>query len=200
MAYASAMTPAREQKILSVLSRRQPDLAVIVENVDDPHNIGAILRSCDAFGVGAVHLLYTKGKPPRMSELRTKAAASALKWLSVEKWDSLPELVKELKKRKQKIAVTTLTGKAKEPAKTDLTQPIAIAIGNEHDGVSKALVKAADINLRIPMYGFVQSFNVSVATALILSEAARQRDVKGMYKERALKARERAALLKRWAT
>ena len=175
------MTPAREKKIVSVLSRRQPDLSVIVENVDDPHNIGAILRSCDAFGVGAVHLLYTKDKPPRMSELRTKAAASALKWLTVEKWDSLPKLVKELKKRKQKIAVTALTGKAKEPAKTDLTVPLAIAIGNEHDGVSKALVKAADINLRIPMYGFVQSFNVSVATALILYEASCQRDAKGMY-------------------
>lgn len=175
------MTPAREKKILSVLSRRQQDLAVILENVDDPHNIGAILRSCDAFGVGTVHLLYTKGKAPRMSELRTKAAASALKWLTVEKWDALPKLLKELKKRKQMVAVTALTGKAKEPAKTDLTVPLAIALGNEHDGVSKALVKAAQINLRIPMYGFVQSFNVSVAAALILYDAACQRAEKGLY-------------------
>ncbi|MDP3794161.1 MAG: RNA methyltransferase [Candidatus Uhrbacteria bacterium] len=177
------MTPRRKKRIESVLAKRQQDLMVIIENVDDPHNVGAILRSCDAFGVGEVHLLYPPDKGekggfrgPRLSELRSKAAASALKWLRVTKWDSTEKLVRTLKHKNIKIAVTTLTGRAKDPINVDLTQPIAIVIGNEHDGVSKEMMKAADYYLKIPMRGFVESFNVSVAAALLLYEASRQRD------------------------
>ncbi len=177
------MTPARKKKIETVLAKRQPDLMVIIENVDDPHNVGAILRSCDAFGVGEVHLLYPPDKGdkggfrgPRLSELRSKAAASALKWLHVTKWDDAQKIIKTLKHKNIKIAVTTLKGRTKDPTNVDLTQPIAIVIGNEHAGVSKEMMKAADYHLKIPMRGFVESFNVSVAAALFLYEASCQRD------------------------
>jgi len=169
------MTPERKKKINNVLSHRQKDLAVVLENVDDPHNVGAILRSCDAFGVGEVHLLYTINKPPRNRQLKSKSAASAAKWLKITKWDSLPKLVAYLKRKKMAIAVTRLVDASVDPATVNLRKPIALVIGNEQDGVSDAMAKKATINLKITMVGFIQSFNVSVAAALLLYEAIRQR-------------------------
>jgi len=191
------MTPNRKQKIRQVLSHRQKNLAVVLENIDDPHNIGAILRTCDAFGISEVHLLYhtvhvmrqasldgsgaapqeviVEHKLPKMRELRSKSAASAVKWLTITKWDSPTKLMTHLKKKKMKLAVTRLTEKSIEPSMAKLTMPIAIVIGNEHDGVSDVLAKKASVNLKIPMVGFVQSLNVSVAAAILLYEAFRQR-------------------------
>jgi tRNA (guanosine-2'-O-)-methyltransferase len=165
------------------MSSRQKTLHVVLENVDDPHNVGAILRSCDAFGVGEVHLLYHKDPnsheaalSPKMSALKhSKAAASAAKWLKITKWDSVAKLAVYLKKKKAKIAVTRLTGTSVAPSEVDLSKPVAIVIGNEHAGVSDALAKKADFNLKIPMVGFVESFNVSVAAAILMYEAGRQR-------------------------
>ncbi|QQR61035.1 RNA methyltransferase [Candidatus Uhrbacteria bacterium] len=172
------MTPERKKKIEQVMSHRQSTLAVVLENVDDPHNVGAILRSCDAFGVGEVHLLYTINKPPRNRDLKSKSAASAAKWLKITKWDSVAKLAAYLKRKKFAIAVTRLSDKSVDPASVDLKKPVAIVIGNEKDGVSEALAKKATINLKIPMVGFIQSFNVSVAAALLLYEASRQRQKK----------------------
>ena len=172
------MTPERTKKIKEVMSHRQSSLAVVLENVDDVHNVGAILRSCDAFGVGEVHLLYTINKAPRNRDLRTKSAASASKWLKITKWDSVAKLTAYLKKKKMTIAVTRLVDSSVDPVDVDLRKPIAIVIGNEKDGVSEAMAKKATLNLKIPMVGFVQSFNVSVAAALLLYEAFRQRQKK----------------------
>lgn len=170
------MTPERKKKIQWVKDHRQPTLAVVLENIDDPHNVGAILRSCDAFGVGEVHLLYTAGhKSPPSRVLRGKSSAAAAKWLTIKKWDSVAKLAAYLKKKRMKIAVTRLTDKSVDPAEADLSKPIALAIGNEHEGVSDALAKKASLNLKIPMVGMVQSFNVSVAAAILLYEAFRQR-------------------------
>jgi tRNA (guanosine-2'-O-)-methyltransferase len=172
------MTPEREQRIKEVMARRQKDLQVIIENVDDPHNLGAILRSCDAVGVGAVHLLYTKDKPPRMQELRTKSAASAVKWLEIKKWTSVEECVAAIG---APIYVATLEDRGRAPWECDLASACAIAVGNEHDGPTPELVAAAKGIITIPMQGFVESFNVSVATAICLAEAMRQRLASGKY-------------------
>lgn len=172
------MTPERTKKIKDVMSHRQSTLAVVLENVDDVHNVGAILRSCDAFGVGEVHLLYTINKAPRNYQLRSKSAASATKWLKITKWDSVAKLATYLKRKKMLIAVTRLDDSSVDPANVDLTQPIAIVIGNEKVGVSEALAKKATLNLKLPMVGFVQSFNVSVAAALLMYESFRQRSKK----------------------
>jgi tRNA (guanosine-2'-O-)-methyltransferase len=115
-------------------------------------------------------------RAPKLSALKhSKAAASAAKWLKITKWDSVAKLAAYLKKKKAKIAVTRLTGTSVAPAEVDLTKPVAIVIGNEHAGVSDALAKKADFNLKIPMVGFVESFNVSVAAAILMYEAGRQR-------------------------
>lgn len=167
------MTPNREERIAKMMARRYNDLHVILENVDDPHNLGAILRSCDAVGVGTVHLLYTNGRPPRMRELRTKAAASAAKWLNIQKWLSLQECLTAIQRP---LYVATLSADGKAPWNINLAAPCTIAVGNEHDGPSAALVSAAQGIITIPMRGFVESFNVSVAAAICLTDAMRQRD------------------------
>jgi tRNA (guanosine-2'-O-)-methyltransferase len=169
------MTPEREQKMARVEAQRFTDLEVILENVDDPHNLGAILRTCDAVGVGRVHLVYTVERPPRMAELRTDAAASAAKWLPIVKWDSLRACLSDLSSRKRRIVAAALSDRGVPQWEADLKTPTAIAIGNEHDGLSAELLAAADQIVTIPMRGMVQSLNVSVAAAVILEDALRQR-------------------------
>jgi tRNA (guanosine-2'-O-)-methyltransferase len=177
------MTPEREQRIASVMARRQKNFHLIMENVDDTHNVGAILRSCDAVGVGTVHLVYPEGRTPRMRELRTKAAASAAKWLEIKKWHSVAECVAFIRSSdpKTQLYVATLSDQGKAPWDWDLASPCAIAVGNEHAGPTMELVAASDGIITIPMQGFVESFNVSVAASICLAEAMRQRSLKGLY-------------------
>jgi len=194
------MTPERRKKIEAVLDKRQPTLHMVLENVDDPRNVGEVLRSCDAFGVVDVHLLYPKGKMPRMGEIRSKSAASAAKWLRFTKWDSPKKLIAFFKKNKVAIVATHMSARAKDPAKVDLTVPVALVLGNEHEGVSKELLKAASANVLLPMVGFVQSFNISVAASLLLYEAYRQRERKGMYGKAQIKKGEKTKMMKGWVS
>ncbi|MBD3281333.1 hypothetical protein GF391_01150, partial [Candidatus Uhrbacteria bacterium] len=95
----SPMGGTREERVEKIMNARWSDLEIVLESIDDPHNIGAILRTCDAVGVGHVHLLYPKGKPPRLKEIRSDSAASAAKWLKITKWTSIQDLVQDLKSR-----------------------------------------------------------------------------------------------------
>ncbi|MCR4314518.1 MAG: RNA methyltransferase [Candidatus Uhrbacteria bacterium] len=203
------MTPERKKKIETVLDKRQPTLHVVLENVDDPRNVGAVLRSCDAFGVIDVHLLYyakrkmndgkSEGRMPRMREIRSKSAASAAKWLRFTKWEKPKDLIAFFKKKKIAIIATHMSAEATDVAQVDMSAPVAIVLGNEHNGVSKEMLKAADVNVLLPMVGFVQSFNISVAASLLLYEAYRQREGRGMYAKPQLKAREVKKMLKIWS-
>lgn len=168
------MTPEREHRIEEVTRHRQSNLCVVLDHVENPHNVGAILRSCDAFGVGAVHLLYTGKQKPRLSEIRG-TAMSAAKWLNLQRWNSFDALATHLLDARMAIYPTTLADGAIDPARADLAQSAAIIIGNEREGVLPMWQSVATASLRLPMVGFVQSFNVSVATALVLYETYRQR-------------------------
>ena len=168
------MTPQREQRIEYVTQHRQSNLCVVLDHVENPHNVGAILRSCDAFGVGAVHLLYTGKQKPRLSDIRG-TAMSAAKWLNLHRWHSFDALATHLVDARMHIYPTVLTDQAIDPAVADLTQPTALVIGNEGVGVLPMWQSVATASLRLPMIGFVQSLNVSVAAALVLYEAYRQR-------------------------
>lgn len=168
------MTPRRAKRIRDVASRRFPTLAVVIESVDDPHNLGAILRTCDAVGVGEVRLVYP-ATAPRMRELRTKAAASAAKWLNVKRDRSVSSCVGNLHRRGFRVLVAALSDAGKPQWDWNLKKKTAIAVGNEHSGASADLLRLADGVVTIPMRGMVQSLNVSVAAAVILEEALRQR-------------------------
>ncbi len=172
------MTTRRREKIETVLRQRQNGLTLVLDNIWDPHNVSAIYRSCDAFGVPEVHLYYTTCAFPQLSR---KTSASAFKWVDTVRHSSSAELAACLHEKGMRILATSCSPASRPISEYDLTQPTAVVMGNEHSGVSGDLLTVADGELYIPMYGMVQSFNVSVASALILSEASRQRALAGMY-------------------
>lgn len=174
------MTEKRFQKIAKVIKNRQNDLTVVLENIHDPHNVSAIFRSVESIGVNKVYLIYNSNKFPRIGKF---SSASAKKWVSTEKFSTVEECFAELRKQNYKIYTTHLSEENRNVSlyDLDLTEKCAIVIGNEHMGVSDEAVKLSDKNFVIPMYGMIQSLNVSVSAAICVYEALRQRELKGMY-------------------
>ncbi len=171
-------TEKRKNKIISVIQTRQKSLRVVIENIHDPHNVSAIFRTCDSVGVGKISLVYNIEKFPKIGK---KSSASAYKWIEREKFKSIKDCAVSLKDEGYKIFVSSINPDSKMFYDLDLTQKSALVFGNEHRGVSKEAEGIADEKFIIPMYGMVQSLNVSVAAAVVLYEALRQRKIKGMY-------------------
>ena len=190
-----SMTERRRARIEKVLGQRQKDLTLVLDNIHDPHNVSAIYRSCDAFGAARVHLYYTDTPFPRLGE---KSSASARKWVETLRHDSREELMKALRAGGFQVLATSCTPEAKPVAEYDFTRPTAIIMGNEHAGVSEELLPLVDGEAYIPMYGMIQSFNVSVAAALMLAEASRQRKLAGMYERMTWTPEEYEARLADW--
>lgn len=174
------MTEKRYNKILNVVKHRQDDFTVVLENIHDPHNVSAILRSVESAGVDKVYLVYNTNKFPRVGRV---SSASANKWVSLEKYKTAEECFNKLKEQEYKIYTTHLGEESENVSlyDLDLTEKCAIVIGNEHAGVSEEAVRLSDKNFVIPMYGMIQSLNVSVSAAICLFEGLRQRQLKGMY-------------------
>ena len=171
-------TGARLERIRFVLERRQKDLALVLSNIHDRHNVSAIYRSCDAFGVPEVYLYYNEVSFPVLAE---SSSASARKWVRTVRYNSREELFAALKSKGMQVYATSFSTRAKPLGTFDFTRPSAVILGNEHSGVSPELAVQADYELYVPMFGMIQSFNVSVAAAIILYEAARQRMAAGYY-------------------
>ncbi|MBN1301385.1 MAG: RNA methyltransferase [Melioribacteraceae bacterium] len=171
-------TEKRLNKISKVIKARQHALAVVIENIHDPHNVSAIYRTCDAVGVPNVSLLYTLEEFPKISKV---SSASAMKWVKSKKFNSVDKCYSTLKEEGFSIYATLLDESAVSIYDIDMTGKIAFVFGNEHRGVSEDAAEKADKKIYIPMRGMIQSLNVSVATAVTLFEAQRQRALKGMY-------------------
>ena len=189
-------TERRLNRLETVLRRRQPDLTVVMENIHDPHNVSAILRSCDAAGVMGVQLIYTSTEFP---DLGKKSSASAKKWVEQRRFERVQECYQKLHDEEYAIYATHLEEAAKGPYEIDMTKKIAFVVGNEHEGVSMEAARLADGIIQIPMFGMIQSLNVSVATAVILFEAVRQRIAAGHYTKTKLSEIDLTKLLKEWA-
>lgn len=162
----------RKNKIVNVLARRQPDLTLVMENIHDPHNVSAMLRSADAVGIHEVNLVYTNQKFPRIG---SKSSSSANKWIQRRKFSSVQECYDKLHDEGFQILATRLDDSARKLYEFDLVKPTAFVFGNEHAGVSDDAARLADATLYIPMMGMIQSLNVSVACAVTIYEALRQR-------------------------
>ncbi len=188
-------TARRLQKMERVLRNRQLDLRVVCENIHDPHNVSAILRTCDAAGVGMVHLLYTHEEFPQLGK---KSSASAKKWIDIQRHRSFEELQQALHRDGMTIYATHLGERAISIYDVDWTQPSAIIMGNEHRGVSDEALAIADANVYIPQFGMIESLNVSVATAIILYEAVRQRLQANQYPNPNLDSEWITAKLQEW--
>lgn len=174
------MTDKRFKKIQEVVFKRQKYLTIVLENIHDPHNVGAILRSADAVGIDTVYLVYNKCKFPKVGRV---SSASADKWIELKKYKNVQECFNELRENRYKIYSTHISDSKKNYSlfELNLTGKVALVFGNEHEGVSDDVKNLADRNFIVPMYGMVQSLNVSVTVAVCLYEALRQRELKGKY-------------------
>jgi tRNA (guanosine-2'-O-)-methyltransferase len=190
------MTAEREQKLKQVLSKRQDDLTVVLENVFDPHNISAVMRTCDAVGVQEVYVLNTK--IPRHSKFGKRSSSSAAKWLTVRQFTNTEECFLSLRKRYSKILTTCLTDHAISLHEIDFTGAVALVFGNEHDGVSEEIRKLADANFIIPQVGIIRSLNISVACAVSLYEAFRQKNAAGHYEQQKINGEAAKTLFDSW--
>lgn len=167
-----ARSARREERIRTVLAHRQPDLTVVMENIHDPHNVSAMLRSCDAVGIMRVELLYTVERFPAIGR---KSSSSASKWIERRRHTDVVECMETLRTEGYRIYATHLEHATTTLFDLDLTGRSALVFGNEHRGVSNDVIAHADSVFRIPMFGMIQSLNVSVACAVCLYEALRQR-------------------------
>ena len=171
-----SVLPRRFKRIKSVLNRRIQDLTVLVEGVSKPHNLSAILRTCDAAGVFEANFICKK------NEVKTfnSTAQGSQKWVNLNNHSSSIDAAKKLKKKGFKLFGTTLNKKSIDYRKLDFTQNTCFILGAEKWGLSEDLISEVDECIYIPMYGMVQSLNVSVAASILLFEAIRQRDRLGL--------------------
>lgn len=176
------METSREQKIRNLVQNRQLDLTVILENVDDPHNVGAVLRSCDSVGIREVFVLYTRpGLQNHKLELGKRTSAGSRKWVDVYLYREVEACMEHVRRNYAQVFATHLAKDAKSLYELDLAQSVALMFGNEAEGLSDLALSHADGNFIIPQVGMAQSLNVSVACAVSLYEAYRQRQVLGKY-------------------
>jgi tRNA (guanosine-2'-O-)-methyltransferase len=190
------MTPERKARLLQVLHRRQPNLTVVMENVQDPHNISAVMRSCDAVGIQDIYILNTR--IPRHPKFGFKSSSSAQKWLTVHQYDDPETCFQDLRTRYDRILTTHLSSDAIDLYDIDFTGSIALVFGNEHTGVSEEIRAMADGNFIIPQMGIIQSLNISVACAVSIYEAYRQKHKAGQYNQPSLSADQANQLLTAW--
>ena len=191
------MTAQRLEKLSSVLNKRQQDITIVLENVFDPHNISAVMRTCDAVGVQEIYILNTKIPPHK--KWGPKSSSSAAKWLTVQQYENAEECFSSLRNRYSSILTTYLSSDAIGLHQVDLTKSIALVFGNEHSGVSDEIRTMADGNFMIPQVGIIQSLNISVACAVTLYEAFRQKNLSGHYDQRRLDDGRYNELLHEWS-
>ena len=185
----------RIERLRTVLHNRQIDLKVILEDIHDPHNVNAIYRSCEAVGIMDVILLYVKQEFP---EIKFHSSGSACKWIDLHKFSDPLEIIPNLKKEGYQIYSLVLDENAEKIYDVDWTKPSAIIVGNEHSGVSAESQKLSTNNLYIPMNGIVESLNVSVATAVTLYEAFRQRKENNQYPNKNIEEEWLERKLQKW--
>lgn len=171
------MNSHRYQRLSEVLNRRQPDLTVVMDNVHKPHNLAAIARTCDAVGILEAHAISSSSS----IRLSQKAAGGCKQWVTIKTHKNIPDAYTHLRRHGFRIYAAHFDQQALDFRQLDYTRPTAIVVGAELEGISPIAVDSCDGTIIIPMVGLTQSLNVSVATALILFEAQRQRQAAGMY-------------------
>ncbi len=190
------MTPERIKRLSDVIQKRQPALGLVLENVSDPHNISAVMRTADAVGVQDIYILNNNiGLHKKWGE---KSSSSASKWLTIHQFTSTEECFETLRKKFDKIFTTHLEEDAVSVYDLNFTEKIALVFGNEHSGVSQESILLADGNFLIPQVGIIKSLNISVACAVTLYEAYRQKEIAGHYNNLQLSGTELRNIKSKW--
>ena len=191
------MKPERLEKIKALVDRRQGNITVILEDVVDMHNVGAVIRTCDSVGIKELYMIYSDPIyiPGRLKVGKLTSGGSR-KWVDVHFYEDMVLAFEKIRTKYDRVLATHLGETSKSIHEIDLTASVAILFGNETRGVSQAAMRYVDANILIPQMGMVQSLNISVACAVTLYEAYRQRMEKGLYtRNTTMTEKERADLL-----
>lgn len=198
------MNEDRLEKFEKVLRQRQPDITLILENIFDPLNVAAVMRSCDSIGMQEIYVLNTQ-EPHSTYKIKKdkksghKTSRGTVKWLDVHSFDNLDACISAVRKKYSRILATHLNADAKDLYEIDFTsEPTAIIFGNEHFGITEELLQAANGNFVIPQMGHCQSLNISVACAVTMYEALRQKRAAGHYANMRLDVQDQNRLELAW--
>ncbi len=189
------MTPERFARLQQVLARRQPDLTVLMDGVHKPYNLSAVARSCDAVGVLELHAVPADDPRP----LNRQVSAGTSKWIPMHIHASTEAATLALREDGFQLVAAHTDPRSVDFREIDFTRPTAVVVGSELYGLSDAALARVDHTVAVPMVGMVRSLNVSVATAVLLFEAQRQRREAGMYAACRLEPARYASLLFEWA-
>jgi tRNA (guanosine-2'-O-)-methyltransferase len=188
------LVPERKARIDTVVANRTRTLTVVMEAFCDPQNVNAVLRTCEAFGIQELHAIEGPMKP---YDRNKKISQNADKWLDLRRWRSTAECLGHLKAEGYAIYATHLGPSSRSLRELSFAGKVALVFGNEHRGVSDEALALADATYVIPMRGFVQSLNVSVAAAISLATAVERREAeRGRHGD--LSEEEAAALRERF--
>jgi len=188
-------TEKRIQKVDRVLSSRMADLRIVLEEVTNTHNASAVVRTCDAAGIMYLDIISSEMEPfPVNKAISTRAE----KWLNFSYYSSTPECLSHLKKKGFQIVATQLGDKSKAYTEINYAQPMALVFGNEAEGISQEALEMADHVVKIPMFGMVQSLNLSVSVGILLYEALRQRAAQNYEQPTKLPKKELDTFRKKW--
>jgi len=166
---AEFLTESRRQKIDTVLASRSNYFVPVLEGLYDRGNVSAVMRSAEAMGFYKLHIIE---KFDDFKDSQKRVSQGADKWLDIQKWKSTLNCIHELKKEGYQVFTTALSEDAVSFEDLDFSKKTAVIFGNEKSGVSEEALKLSDGNVLLPMSGFTQSFNISVAAALSLQSAA----------------------------
>ena len=188
------MTVERFNRAVQVLDLRQPDLTVVSDSVHKGQNLSAIVRTCDAVGIMDVHSALDEAT----FRAHTGTTMGTHKWVETHVYRDVTEPLKSLTAQGFQIIAADTAGDSWDYRAVDYSRPTALLLGAEKYGISDVAAPYIDQRISVPMLGMVESFNVSVACAIILAEARRQREEAGFYKQRRLPDERYHKLLFEW--
>lgn len=162
----SYLTAHRKQRFTEVLSQRTKHFTVAIEDVYQLHNTSAVIRSCDVFGVQDVHIIEERNT----KQIDREIAMGAQKWVDIHRYHSVKDCLSKLKSEGYQIVATTPHENDLELQDFEVSKASCFFFGSETEGVSKAVLEHADVFLKIPMYGFTESLNISVSAAIVLQQ------------------------------
>jgi tRNA (guanosine-2'-O-)-methyltransferase len=189
------VTETRYQRIVRFLTTRQETLRLFLDDVKNAHNISAVIRTCDATGIFYLHYYLTETS----LSINRGISLGSERWIRRERVRERGSFLDQMQKKGYQCLATALEGDAIDYREVDYTQPTLIIFGNEKEGISEEVLLQVTRRVTIPMMGMARSLNISVACAVILYEAFRQRDQKGMYDAPSIPPEVFSSHLERWA-
>lgn len=189
------MNERREAKFRATIRQRQPNLTLVLENVHDPHNLSAVLRTADSIGLMEIYAIYSDPLNKGRLHLGKRSSMGARKWVDVQLYKDTDTCLQAVKEKYGTIYGTLISERSTTIYEADFTQSCAIMLGNEHKGLTPEAQRWCDGHIIIPQMGMAESLNIASACAVAAYEALRQRFQAGIYEHSHFSAQEEDAML-----